>query len=288
MKIAVIGGGTMGVGIAHRFAVNGAEVVVVDVDLAAADEAVARILATLRTAARRGKLDAAEVAAAGARVSAAGSITDLASGLDLIVEAVIEEVSLKRSILSAAEKQDPRVLASNTSSISIDALADGLAKPERFAGMHFFNPVWAMHLVEVIRGEATSEVTLNSIASMVEFLGMEQAVINDAPGFATSRLGVLVGLEAIRMVEEGVATAVDIDRAMSLGYRHPMGPLMLGDLVGLDVRLTIASHLASVYGERFEPPDLLRTMVADGRLGKKSGTGFYDWTSGSPVPVEES
>ncbi|MDK1016493.1 MAG: 3-hydroxyacyl-CoA dehydrogenase family protein [Actinomycetota bacterium] len=288
MKIAVIGGGTMGVGIAHRFAVNGAEVVVVDVDLAAADEAVARILATLRTAARRGKLDAAEVAAAGARVSAAGSITDLASGLDLIVEAVIEEVSLKRSILSAAEKQDPRVLASNTSSISIDALADGLAKPERFAGMHFFNPVWAMHLVEVIRGEATSEVTLNSIASMVEFLGMEQAVINDAPGFATSRLGVLVGLEAIRMVEEGVATAVDIDRAMSLGYRHPMGPLMLGDLVGLDVRLKIASHLASVYGERFEPPDLLRTMVADGRLGKKSGTGFYDWTSGSPVPVEES
>ncbi|MEE8485254.1 MAG: 3-hydroxyacyl-CoA dehydrogenase family protein [Acidimicrobiia bacterium] len=288
MKIAVIGGGTMGVGIAHRFAVNGAEVVVVDVDLAAADEAVARILATLRTAARRGKLDAAKVAAAGARVSAAGSITDLASGLDLIVEAVIEEVSLKRSILSAAEKQDPRVLASNTSSISIDALADGLAKPERFAGMHFFNPVWAMHLVEVIRGEATSEVTLNSIASMVEFLGMEQAVINDAPGFATSRLGVLVGLEAIRMVEEGVATAVDIDRAMSLGYRHPMGPLMLGDLVGLDVRLKIASHLASVYGERFEPPDLLRTMVADGRLGKKSGTGFYDWTSGSPVPVEES
>lgn len=122
---------------------------------------------------------------------------------------------------------------------------------------------------------------------MVTFLGMEQALINDAPGFATSRLGVLVGIEAIRMVQEGVAEPVDIDRAMSLGYRHPMGPLMLGDLVGLDVRLKIASHLASVYGQRFEPPELLRTMVDEGRLGMKTGSGFYDWTSGSAVAIEE-
>jgi 3-hydroxybutyryl-CoA dehydrogenase len=147
--------------------------------------------------------------------------------------------------------------------------------------------VWAISLVEVVRGTRTSQRTLDRITQIVEFLGMEQAVIGDAPGFATSRLGVLVGIEAIRMVEEGVAAPADIDTAMRLGYRHPMGPLMLGDLVGLDVRLKIADHLCSVYGPRFDPPRLLREMVADGRLGKKSGIGFYDWTSGSPVPIQE-
>ncbi len=288
MRVGVIGGGTMGIGIAHRFAVNGAQVVVVDIDLDTARGSVDRVADTLRTAASRGKLDPDDLDGVIAGVSAAGSVDELDEGLDLIIEAVIENVELKQSILSEAEKRDPKVLASNTSSISIDDLAEGLTMPERFAGMHFFNPVWAMHLVEVVRGTATSQDTLDAIASMVEFLGMEQALINDAPGFATSRLGVLVGIEAVRMVEEGVADPADIDRAMTLGYRHPMGPLMLGDLVGLDVRLKIAMHLATIYGERFEPPELLRTMVAEGKLGKKSGIGFYDWTSGSPEPVEEA
>lgn len=288
MRVGVIGGGTMGVGIAHRFAANGAEVAVVDVDLDTARRSVLRVAETLRTAAARGKLDPDDLDAVIADVGAAGSVEELDDDLDLIVETVIEEIGLKRSILYAAEKRDSRVLASNTSSISIDELAVGLSRPERFVGMHFFNPVWAMHVVEVIKGTATSQDTLNSVASMVESLGMEQALIKDSPGFATSRLGVLVGIEAVRMVEEGVADPQDIDRAMRLGYRHPMGPLMLGDLVGLDVRLKIASHLATVYGERFEPPELLRTMVAEGRLGKKSGVGFYDWTSGSPVPMEEA
>lgn len=287
MRVAVIGGGTMGIGIAHRFAANGASVTLVDIDLATAEIAVERTAGTLRTAVQRGKIDPDDLDRVTANLHAAASIEALDIGLDLIVEAVIEDVQLKQSILTACEARDPVVLASNTSSISIDELAASLSSPERFAGMHFFNPVWAMHLVEVIRGEATSEATLGAITSMVEFLGMEQALINDAPGFATSRLGILVGIEAIRMVEEGVAAPADIDRAMSLGYRHPMGPLMLGDLVGLDVRLKIASHLASVYGERFEPPELLRTMVAEGKLGKKSGVGFYDWTSGSAVPLQE-
>lgn len=278
----------MGVGIAHRFAANGASVAVVDVDLATAESAVRRVADTLRTASERGKLDAGELDQAINRVHAVGSVDELEGGLDLIVETVIEDAALKRTILVAAESRDPRILASNTSSISINELADGLVAPDRFAGMHFFNPVWAINLVEVIRGEATSTDTLAAVAAIVKFLEMEQAVINDAPGFATSRLGVLVGVEAIRMVEEGVASPQDIDRAMSLGYRHPMGPLMLGDLVGLDVRLNIASHLATVYGDRFEPPELLRSMVAAGRLGKKSGVGFYDWTSGSPLPIKES
>jgi len=287
MKIAVVGGGTMGIGIAHRFVANGAVVSVVDVDLDAARLAVERVADTLATAAARGKLNPDDLAAVAGNLHAVGAVDELEHGLDLIVEAVIEDVALKQSILAAAEERAPCVLASNTSSISIDELADGLADPTRFAGMHFFNPVWAMHLVEVIQGSATSPSTLERIESMVEFLGMEQALINDSPGFATSRLGVLVGIEAIRMVQEGVADPADIDRAMSLGYRHPMGPLMLGDLVGLDVRLKIASHLASVYGDRFEPPELLRTMVAEGRLGKKSGVGFYDWISGSALPIEE-
>jgi 3-hydroxybutyryl-CoA dehydrogenase len=287
MRIAVVGGGTMGIGIAHRFAANGAVVSVVDVDLDMAQLAVERVADTLATAAERGKLNQDDLPSIVDSLHAVGSVGELGHSLDLIVEAVIEDVSLKQSILAEAEKRTPSVLASNTSSISIDELAEGLADPGSFAGMHFFNPVWAMHLVEVIAGSATSAVTLERISSMVRFLGMEQALINDAPGFATSRLGVLVGIEAIRMVQEGVAEPADIDRAMSLGYRHPMGPLMLGDVVGLDVRLKIASHLASVYGERFEPPDLLRTMVDEGRLGKKSGTGFYDWTSGSAVPIEK-
>ena len=288
MNVGIIGGGTMGVGIAHRFAARGARTTIVDVDLKTAEVAVERVAGTLRTAAERGKLTSEEAEVAVERLEAVGAIDDLDMGLDVIIEAVIEKLDLKRSILGAAESREPRVLASNTSSISIDSLAEALERPGRFAGMHFFNPVWAMHLVEVIEGARTSDATLEAIGHLVEFLGMEQAVIKDAAGFATSRLGVLVGIEAIRMVEEGVAAPQDIDRAMSLGYRHPMGPLMLGDLVGLDVRLEIADHLASVYGDRFTPPELLRSMVARGDLGKKSGSGFYDWSTGSARPVEEA
>lgn len=287
MKVAVIGGGTMGVGIAHRFASHGHGVVVVDVDLAAAQRAVDRVVGTLHTAVERGKLTEADAADAIERIQPLGSIEDIEPEPDAIIEAVLEDPDLKRDILVRAERRSPTVLASNTSSISIDELAEGLERPDQFVGMHFFNPVWTIPLVEVVRGSGTSERTLDRVGTIVAGLDMEQAVINDAPGFATSRLGVLVGIEAIRMVEEGVGTPADIDTAMRLGYRHPMGPLMLGDLVGLDVRLDIAQHLAGVYGDRFEPPDLLRSMVADGRLGRKSGRGFYDWTSGSAEPIEE-
>ncbi len=288
MDVAVIGGGTMGIGIAHRFAVNGARTAIVDLDIDMARGAVRRTADTIEAGRDRGKIDPSVAAAAIENLVAVGSVADLDEGLDLIVEAVIEDPALKAKILAGAERRDPVVLASNTSSISIDALAESLERPDRFAGMHFFNPVWAMPLVEVIRGARTSDATLGRIREIVSYLGMEQALVNDAAGFATSRLGVLAGIEAIRMVEEGVAAPQDIDRAMSLGYRHPMGPLMLGDLVGLDVRLKIAEHLASVYGSRFEPPDLLRAMVARGDIGKKSGRGFYDWSGGSAVPIEEA
>lgn len=287
MRVGVIGGGTMGIGIAHRVAASGGTAYIVDVDEATARTAADTVIGTLLVARDRGKLSESAASDAVRHVVPAASIEALPHGLDAIIEAIIEDVDLKRSVLAAAEGRSPEVLASNTSSISIDQLSEGLEHPNRFAGMHFFNPVWAISLVEVIRGSATDPSILDRIAEIVEGLGMEQAVINDSAGFATSRLGVLVGIEAIRMVEEGVAAPADIDTAMRLGYRHPMGPLMLGDLVGLDVRLKIAQHLASVYGSRFEAPQLLIDMVADNRLGKKSGLGFYDWSSGSPVVVQE-
>lgn len=287
MRVVVVGGGTMGVGIAHRCAASGHRVEIVDLDLATAEAARDRVADTLATAVRRDKLTAEEATEATDRVTALRGIRDVPPGPDFVIEAVVEDPAVKGSILHAAERSDPLVLATNTSSISIDALADGLDRPDRFVGMHFFNPVWAIPLIEVIRGSATSEDTLSTVGRLADTLGMERAVINDAPGFATSRLGVLVGLEAIRMVEEGVGTPRDIDTAMRLGYRHPMGPLMLGDLVGLDVRLAIADHLATVYGDRFSPPALLRDMVEAGHLGKKSGRGFYDWSSGSAEPIEE-
>lgn len=277
----------MGIGIAHRFAVNGAKTTIVDVDISSAREAVRRTAETIRAGRDRQKIAPATADQAIDNLIAVGAVEDLDAGLDLIIEAVIEDPVLKATILASAERRAPAVLASNTSSISIDVLAESLDHPDRFAGMHFFNPVWAMSLVEVIRGAATSDATLDRIGEFVSFLGMERALVNDAAGFATSRLGVLVGIEAIRMVEEGVAAPEDIDRAMSLGYRHPMGPLMLGDLVGLDVRLKIADHLASVYGDRFSPPELLRTMVERGDIGKKSGRGFYDWSTGSASPIDE-
>ncbi len=276
-RAGVVGGGTMGVGIADRLAVSGARVYLVDLDDDLARAAVGRVAAALGRSVERGRIESDDAHRAQSRVEAVGSLDEVPTELDVLIETVFEDLALKREVLAAAEGRSPRVLASNTSSISIDELAVPLRHPDVFAGMHFFNPVWAIDLVEVIRGSATGESAIGKIREIVDALGMEAIVVKDAPGFASSRLGIVLGLEAIRMVEEGVADPADIDRAMELGYRHPMGPLRTGDLVGLDVRLAIAEHLASVYGARFEPPDLLRRMVADGRLGKKSGGGFYDW-----------
>lgn len=204
-----------------------------------------------------------------------------AADVDLVVEAVFEDERLKRRVLAEAEGrvEGSTLIASNTSSLSIAGLAAALARPERFLGMHFFNPVPRSALVELVVGPETGEPAVAAARRWVQSLGKEEIVVHDSPGFATSRLGVAAGLEAIRMLEEGVASAEDIDRGMVLGYRHPMGPLRLTDLVGLDVRLAIAEHLARTLGERFTPPRLLRDKVAAGELGKKTGKGFFDWSS---------
>jgi 3-hydroxybutyryl-CoA dehydrogenase len=275
-RAAVIGGGTMGAGIAQVLLEAGCEVVVVEADADAAGRARNRIADGLR---RRKDVAAEEIEARCDRLS---TVTDLSAplGVELVVEAIPEIPDAKRDLLAAAEKVVPpsALLASNTSSLSITDLAGALERPDRFLGMHFFNPVPLSALVELVVGAATGAAAVDDARRWVARLGKESIEVRDSPGFATSRLGVALGLEAIRMLEEGVASAADIDQGMVLGYRHPMGPLRLTDLVGLDVRLAIAEHLAATLGPRFEPPALLREKVAAGDLGKKTGRGFYDWS----------
>lgn len=278
-QIAVIGTGTMGRGIAYLSALAGYDTVIHDADAAALDAARAAIEATLKKGVERGKVSAADAGAALERVQLAPDLEDAARLADLIIEAVPEDLDLKQNIFSQADLfcGEETILASNTSSIPIDQLAGSVERRDRFIGMHFFNPPHVMKLIEIVRGERTSDDTLATVRAVAETMGKQPIVVHDSPGFATSRLGVAIGLEAIRMLEEGVASAEDIDRAMELGYNHPMGPLRLTDLVGLDVRLGIAEVLAAALGPRFEPPQLLRDMVAAGKLGKKTGEGFYRW-----------
>jgi 3-hydroxybutyryl-CoA dehydrogenase len=286
LEIGVVGGGTMGVGIAHAFATSGMTVYLVDADEATAGKAVRRVIDVIDQSAARGKMDAGQAADAAQRLHALASISALPHELDLIVEAVPEVVALKRDVLAQCERRRPRLLATNTSGISLATIAEDLASRERFLGLHFFNPVWIMQLVEIVVLAETSRSAIEHATSLCTAIGKESIIVRDAPGFASTRLGITLGLEAMRMVEEGVASAADIDRAMELGYRHPMGPLKVSDLVGLDVRLDIAKNLSRSYAG-FTPPDILVRMVQSGELGKKSGTGFYDWTSGSPLPRKD-
>jgi 3-hydroxybutyryl-CoA dehydrogenase len=270
----------MGAGIAYVAANSGFRTDIVEVDPERCAAVVALLDARWDGAVQRGKLDAEDASVARTRLNAVTSLDAVADGPDVLVEAVPEVVGLKRDVLAAAEAKRPALLASNTSSIPIRELATGLDVPERFVGLHFFNPVWTMALVEIVVGPATAAETTDTALAVVGQLGKEPIVVRDSPGFATSRLGLVLGLEAIRMVEEGVASAADIDKGMVLGYRHPMGPLELTDHVGLDVRLDIARGLQAAYGDRFAPPDLLVQMVADGKLGRKSSEGFYSWRDG--------
>jgi 3-hydroxybutyryl-CoA dehydrogenase len=282
-RIGVIGGGRMGAGIAHACLMAGAHVAVIERDAASAGAARERVEAAIEGSVRRGA-----AAPATDRLIATTS-WDALRGSALVVEAVPELPELKHDALRRAEDllEPDAVLASNTSSLSIDGLAEVLRRPGAFLGMHFFNPVPASALVEVVAGQATAPSAIELVTGWVAALGKTPIVVRDSPGFASSRLGVLLGLEAVRMVEEGVASPESIDTAMTLGYKHPVGPLRLTDIVGLDVRLDIAEYLASELGARFEPPALLRRMVADGLLGRKSGRGFYDWsdeaTGGVPL-----
>ena len=282
MKVGILGGGRMGAGIAHAFLTSpdtgpGHDVVVVERDDALRDAAAQRIRESLSRSIDRGTIDRSlEEAVSTLRVST--DIQDFAD-CDLVIEAVPEDRALKLDALTRVEAtiREDAALASNTSSISIETLAASLMRPQNFLGLHFFSPVPSSSLVEIVSGSATDPALVERARGWVEALGKTPIVVRDAPGFASSRLGLVLALEAIRMLDAGVASAEDIDRAMELGYRHPMGPLRTTDVVGLDVRLGIAEELYATLGDRFAPPALLRQMVADGRLGRKSGEGFYRW-----------
>ena len=275
-KIAVIGGGRMGSGIAHAYLLAGNEVFLVEANNDASIAARDRIKKLIQSSIDRG----AEVllAEVSKRLTFLTSIEELPS-CRIAIEAVPEIPALKNDVLSRLDSvlSKDAIIASNTSSISINELAKSLKFPERFVGMHFFNPVPASNLVEIVFGTKTKNSTTEIARESVVGINKTPIIVGDSPGFATSRLGLVIGLEAIRMVEEDVASAEDIDKGMILGYKYPIGPLKLTDMVGLDVRLAIAEYLHSQLGDRFEPPALLRKMVAEGKLGQKSGEGFYKW-----------
>ena len=276
-RVGVLGGGRMGAGIAHAFCTAGAAVVVVERDDSAAQAATERLEASLAKSVEKGTTtESLEDLRARVRVS-----TNYASfaTMGLVVEAVPEDFALKAEALSRVEAQLPidAFLATNTSSLSVDKLAETLERPGQFCGLHFFNPVPASLLIEVVLGKLTSPILATASKGWVAALKKTPVVVHDAPGFASSRLGVMIALEAMRMVEDGVASAEDIDAAMTLGYKHPIGPLRTTDIVGLDVRLGIAEYLASTLGERFAPPQILRDKVANGQLGRKTGQGFFTW-----------
>jgi 3-hydroxybutyryl-CoA dehydrogenase len=279
-RVAVLGAGTMGAGIAQAAATAGWPTTLTDANPDAVAAGMARIARTLDGAVQRGKLEGPVRDAIRARIRTAPDLRAACAGADLVIEAVVEDLDVKRDVMSqASDWAEPNaLLATNTSSISIGDIAADLPRPGRLIGMHFFNPVHLMKLVEIVVHDASDEAAQADALAVVRAMGKEPIVVRDSPGFASSRLGIALGLEAMRMLEEGVASAADIDRAMELGYNHPMGPLKLTDLVGLDVRLRIADYLHQALGaERFAPPAILRRLVAEGKLGKKSGHGFYDW-----------
>lgn len=277
-RIGVVGGGTMGVGIAYVYAAAGWDTTVVEPDEKRALEMQQTIASAAQNALKRGKMNAQQAAQMPQAVRRVASIAEMPSGLDLVVETVPERIEIKRHVLAEIEQRTPAIIASNTSALSIDTLAGPLRDPASFLGMHFFNPVWSLPMVELIRGAATSEETLAQARGYAESTGKTTITVRDVPGFATSRLDLIASLEAMRMLQDGVASADDIDRAMVVAYRHPMGPLRLSDIVGLDVRLDIARNLSKELGERYAPPQILIDMVARGELGKKTGRGFFDWT----------
>jgi 3-hydroxybutyryl-CoA dehydrogenase len=279
--VAVIGAGTMGHGIAQVAAQAGCAVRLADAVPGAAARGLERIGANLAGAVERGKQTAEGRAEVLARIAVTETAEQAAEGADIAIEAVPEALEDKAELFRAiAPLMAPSaVLASNTSSLSIARIATSVRNPDRVIGMHFFNPVHVMKLVEVVRHPGTSEAARDTVVALARAMGKDPIVVKDSPGFASSRLGITIGLEAMRMLEEGVASADDIDKAMTLGYGHPMGPLKLTDLVGLDVRLAIAEYLhATLGGAHYAPPPILRRMVAEGKLGRKSGQGFYRWT----------
>ncbi|MUV48532.1 3-hydroxyacyl-CoA dehydrogenase family protein [Haloarcula sp. CBA1122] len=285
MHVAILGAGTMGHGIAQVSAMAGHDVTLRDIDADIVDDGLAAIESNLEEGIAREKVTESTAEATLDRLTGTTSLEEAVTGADLVVEAVPEDMEIKHETLTEVESHvDPATLiASNTSSLSLTEIASVLDYPDRAIGLHFFNPVHIMALVEIVVAEQTSAETVARAREFVDGIDKTPVEVADAPGFASSRLGVSLGVEAMRMVQEGVATPQDIDTAMELGYNHPMGPIELGDVVGLDVRLDILEYLRAELGGRFRPPQILKRKVRAGKLGKKSGEGFYVWEDGDIV-----
>lgn len=278
--ISILGAGTMGHGIAQVAAMAGYQVFLYDIKEEFVARGFASIKSNLDKGVEKGKVTSETRDQALAKIKTSTDLTEAAKDAHLVIEAVPESLELKHSIFAQLEEicQASTILASNTSSLSIKEIATATKRPSQVLGMHFFNPVHIMKLLEVVHTQETSETTIQAVLEVGKRLGKEPILVKDSPGFASSRLGIALGLEAMRMLEQEVASSADIDKAMELGYNHPMGPLKLTDLVGLDVRLNIADYLHSTLGsEVFRAPEILRKKVAEGKLGKKSGEGFYKW-----------
>jgi len=275
----------MGHGIAQVSAMAGHDVTIRDIERDLVDDGIDAIEENLQGGVERDKITEDEKAAALDRISGTTDLVEAVSDADLVVEAVPEDVDLKRQTFEEIEQSAPEdaIIASNTSSLPVTEIVSALSDPGRGIGLHFFNPVHIMQLVEVVVGEQTDDGTVAFATDYIEDIGKTAIEVQDTAGFASSRLGVALGVEAMRMVEEGVASPRDIDQSMELGYNHPMGPVELGDVVGLDVRLGILEHLREELGERFRPPQILRRKVRAGKLGKKTGEGFYVWEDGEIV-----
>ena len=284
-RVTVLGAGTMGHGIAHVCAMAGAETVLYDVDLGAVDTGLQLIRTDLDKVVSMGKLTEAERDEILSRIQRSSDLAFAVQDAQLIIEAAPESMDIKRGLFRLLDKRvgEDTIFATNTDSLSISQLASDMDHPARFLGIHFFNPVHENDLVEVVWGEDTSEVTRALVVEFVQSIGKQPILVRDSPGFAASRLGMILCLEAIRMVEAGVTRPADIDDAMVLGYGHREGPLRLTDLIGLDVQMEVATYLYGALGsEAFRPPQLLEQMVAEGKLGKKSGEGFYSWSEDGP------
>jgi 3-hydroxybutyryl-CoA dehydrogenase len=278
--VAVIGAGTMGHGIAQVAAMAGYQTRLTDTNSDALTDAMSRIASNLAGAVSRSKMTQDDADAAIARIATAADPTASARDADLVIEAVAEDLAAKEQLFRQLDAVvgDAAILATNTSSLSVTQIASATRRPARVVGMHFFNPVHIMKLVEVIAHPQSDPAVIAVAREVADRMGKTTILVRDTPGFASSRLGVVLGLEAMRMVEQGVASAADIDSAMELGYGHPMGPLRLTDLVGLDVRLNIAEYLhRELQDPKFDPPRILRDKVQRGELGKKAGRGFYEW-----------
>lgn len=286
-RVVVVGAGLMGTGIAHAFAGAGYATVLVDSSAEALDRARAAISKILDDGVRLGKVEAASAEASKSRLSVEADLTRAARGAALLVETVSEKLDVKKAVVAqaAAVLADGALVATNTSALSVTEIATAVPSPERVVGMHFFNPVHKMKLVELVRGLATDDETVARARGWCDAIGKTSIVVNESPGLTTSRMSALLGNEAMWMLQEGTATAEDIDTALRLGFNHPMGPLELGDLTGWDTRLSVLRYLHSTLGDKFRPCPLIIKMVASGRLGRKTGHGVYRYEGGQRVPA---